>query len=172
MKTLAVLVALTAALALQTTISGLLIGKTVAVNLVLVAVVYIALAFGPVMGLFAGMAGGLAQDALAGGIVGIGGLSKTLIGFVVGVLGAQFIMSGVVARFLMFAAATVVHAVVFEALSAVADGRMFALRWSSVGLQAAVNATIGVMVFWIVEQGPEVLARRRARRAAFSKRRF
>jgi hypothetical protein len=72
----------------------------------------------------------------------------------------------------MFAAATVVHAVVFEALSALADGRLFALRWSSVGLQAAVNAMIGVMVFWVVEQGPEVLARRRARRATFSKRRF
>jgi hypothetical protein len=153
-------VGVAAALALQATLSGMMIGHTLAVNLVVVAVVYAGLAFGAVTG------------ALAGGIVGIGGLSKTLIGFVVGVLGAQFIMSGVVARFLMFAAATVVHAVVFEALSAVADGRMFALRWSSVGLQAAVNATIGVMVFWIVEQGPEVLARRRARRAAFSKRRF
>ena len=43
------------------------------VNLVLVAVVYVALAFGPVTGLLAGTAGGLVQDALAGGIVGIGG---------------------------------------------------------------------------------------------------
>ena len=172
MKTIVVLVGVSVALTLQATVSGLLIGRMLTVNLVLVAVVYTALAFGAVTGAVAGTVGGLAQDALAGGIVGIGGLSKTLIGFVVGVLGAQFIMSGVVARFLMFAAATVVHAVVFEALSAVADGRMFALRWSSVGLQAAVNATIGVMVFWIVEQGPEVLARRRARRAAFSKRRF
>jgi hypothetical protein len=81
-------------------------------------------------------------------------------------------MSGFVARFLMFAAATLVHAVIFEALSALADGRAFALRWSSVGLQAAVNATIGVTVFWIVERGPEMRARRRARRASFSKRRF
>lgn len=172
MRTIALAVGVAAALTLQATLSGMMIGRTLAVNLVVVAVVYAGLAFGAVTGALAGTVGGLAQDALAGGVVGIGGLSKTLIGFIVGVLGAQFIMSGVVARFLMFAAATVVHAVVFEALSALADGRVFALRWSSVGLQAAVNATIGVMVFWIVEQGPDMLARRRARGASFSKRRF
>ncbi|HSC28422.1 MAG TPA: hypothetical protein VLD67_14180, partial [Vicinamibacterales bacterium] len=53
-------------------------GGALAVNLVLVAVVYAALAYGPVVGLMAGSLGGLAQDALAGGIVGIGGFSKTL----------------------------------------------------------------------------------------------
>jgi rod shape-determining protein MreD len=171
-KTLAVLVALTAALALQTTISGLLIGKTVAVNLVLVAVVYIALAFGPVMGLFAGMAGGLAQDALAGGIVGIGGLSKTLVGFLVGVLGAQFIVANMLPRFVMFAAATLLHEIVFEGLQALTQGHAFAPRYSAALTQAMVNAIIGVMAFWIVENGPGMLARRNARRAAFSKRRF
>jgi hypothetical protein len=88
------------------------------------------------------------------------------------VLGAQFIMSGFVARFLMFAAATFVHATVFEALSALADGRAFAVRWGAIGVQAAVNAAIGVTIFWLVEHGPDMLARRRARRATFSKRRF
>ena len=84
------------------------------VNLVLVAVVYVALAFGAVTGLLAGTAGGLAQDALAGGIVGIGGLSKTLVGFVVGVLGAQFIVSQPVPRFVMFVGATFVHELCFR----------------------------------------------------------
>ena len=172
MKTIVVLVGVAAALALQATLSGMMIGRMLIVNLVLVAVVYAALAFGAVTGAVAGTVGGLAQDALAGGIVGIGGLSETLIGFVVGVLGAQFIMSGFVARFLMFAAATFVHATVFEALSALADGRSFALRWGSIGVQALVNAGVGVTVFWLVEHGPEMLARRRARRATFSKRRF
>jgi cell shape-determining protein MreD len=171
-KTAAVLVGVAAALALQTTISGMLIGRTLPVNLVVVAVVFAALAFGAVTGAVARAIGCVAQDALAGGIVGIGGLSQTLIGFVVGVVGAQFIMSGIVARFLMFAAATFVHAAVFESLSALADGRAFALRWSSVGVQALVNAAIGVTIFWVVERGPDVLARRRMRRASFSKRHF
>ncbi len=109
MKAAGVLLALAGALALQTTLAGLTIGGGTAVNLVLVAVVYAALAFGPVPGLLAGSAGGLVQDALAGGIIGIGGLSKTIVGFVVGVLGAQFIVSQTLPRLVMFVGATVVH---------------------------------------------------------------
>jgi rod shape-determining protein MreD len=171
-KTVAVVLGLAVALVLQTTISGLLIGHTIAVNLVLVAVVYLALAFGPVTGLLAGMAGGLAQDALAGGIVGIGGLTKTLVGFLVGVLGAQFIVSQFLPRMVMFVAATFVHEMMFEALHALIEGRAFAPRYSAWLLQAAVNGAIGMLAFWVVESGPKMLDRRRARRAAFSKRRF
>ena len=72
----------------------------------LVAVIYVALAFGPVAGLMAGTAGGLVQDALAGGIVGVGGFSKTLVGFLVGLLGAQFIVAQSLPRFVMFVAGT------------------------------------------------------------------
>ncbi len=93
MRLVGVIVALAGALALQTTLAGLTIGGATAVNLVLVAVIYVALAFGPVAGLLAGTVGGLVQDALAGGIVGIGGFSKTLVGFLVGLLGAQFIVA-------------------------------------------------------------------------------
>jgi rod shape-determining protein MreD len=74
MKAAGVLLALVGALALQTTISGLTFGGARMVNLVVVAVVYLALQYGPVTGLFAGTIGGLAQDSLVGGIVGIGGL--------------------------------------------------------------------------------------------------
>ena len=87
MRIVGVLIALAGALALQTTLAGLTIGGATAINLVLVAVIYVALAFGPAAGLLAGSAGGLVQDALAGGIVGIGGFSKTLVGFLVGLLG-------------------------------------------------------------------------------------
>jgi rod shape-determining protein MreD len=171
-RTAAVLLTLIAALVLQTTLSRLLIGGTIAVNLVTVAVVYAALAFGPVTGLLAGMIGGLAQDALSGGVVGIGGLSKTLIGFVVGVLGAQFIVSQMLPRFVMFVAATLVHELVFEALRALIESRPFAPHYAAWLIQAGVNAVVGVLMFQIVESGPSMLARRRARRASFSKRRF
>ena len=43
-----------------------------------------------VAGLLAGTAGGLAQDSLAAGIVGIGGLSNMAAGFVVGLLQLAF----------------------------------------------------------------------------------
>jgi rod shape-determining protein MreD len=171
-KTAAVLIALGGALALQTTLSGVLIGRTVPVNLVLVAVVYLALAYGAVTGMLAGAAGGLVQDALAGGVVGVGGLTKTLVGFLVGVLGAQFIVSNTLPRLLMFIAATVVHELLFEGLQAIVAGRGFAPQYSAWLVQALVNGLIGVCAFLLVERGPEALARRRMRRASFSKRRF
>jgi rod shape-determining protein MreD len=171
-KTAVVLIALTASLALQTTLSGLMIGGRVPVNLVLIAVIYIALAFGAVTGMLAGAAAGLAQDALAGSIVGIGGLAKTLVGFLVGVLGAQFIVSQTIPRFVMFVGATMLHEIVFEALYALVEGRAFGLKMTTVLVQALVNAVIGVTAFMIVEKGPDVVQRRQLRRASFSKRRF
>ena len=108
MRLVGVIVALAGALALQTTLAGLTIGGATAVNLVLVAVIYVALAFGPVAGLLAGSVGGLVQDALAGGIVGVGGFSKTLVGFLVGLLGAQFIVAQSLPRLFMFVSGTLV----------------------------------------------------------------
>jgi len=171
-KSAVVVVALAAALVVQATLAGLHVGGTVAVNLVLVAVVYVALAYGAMTGLLAGTIGGLAQDTLGGGIVGIGGLAKTLIGFVVGVLSAQFNLSSTVPRLVMFAAATFVHEVVFRGLQAITVGRPFGFKWSAVLVQALVNALIGVTAFLLVEQGPGALQRRRMRRASLVKRRF
>lgn len=172
MKTAAAILAIGAALALQTTLSGLLAGGAIAVNLVLVAVVYLALSYGAVTGLLAGMLGGLAQDALAGGIVGLGGLTKTLLGFMAGVLGAQFNLSTTVPRLVMFVAATFLHELVFQGLHAMIGGRHFGLQWSGTLVQALVNGLIGVLAFAVVENGPGMLDRRRMRRATLSKRRF
>ena len=172
MKTLVVVIALVGALALQTMLSGLHTGGAIAVNLVLVAVVYLALAYGAVTGVLAGTLGGLAQDSLAGGIVGLGGMTKTLIGFVVGVLGAQFNLSSTVPRLVMFVAATFVHELLFQGLHAMIGGRPFALQWSATLVQALVNGLVGVTVFLLVERGPEAVQRRRMGRGTFGRKRF
>jgi rod shape-determining protein MreD len=169
MRTAGVLLALAGALAVQTTLAGLSHGGATAVNLVLVAVVYVGLAFGPVMGLFAGSVGGVVQDALAGGIIGIGGFSKTLVGFLVGVLGAQFIVAQPIPRFVMFVGATIVHELCFQALTAMAETRAMRLQYSALLTQAAI---IGIVAFQIVEVGPGLLQRRRARGASLSRRRY
>ena len=163
MKVIGVIVALAAALALQTTVAGLTIGGGTAVNLVLVAVVFVALSFGPVPGLLAGTAGGIVQDALAGGIIGVGGLSKTIVGFLVGVLGAQFIVAQTLPRLVMFVGATVVHELCFQALYSLVESRSFALRWMPLLLQAFINAMVGIVAFLVVESGPGMVQRREAR---------
>jgi len=171
MRTAGVLAALALALLLQTTLAGMSMAGGTRVNLVLVAVIYVALAFGAAAGLLAGTAGGLAQDALAGGIVGVGGLSKTLVGFVVGVLGAQFIVSQPLPRFVMFVGATFVHEVCFQALHSLVESRAFTMHYSATLIQAVVNGGIGIAAFLLVEQGPDLLQRRQSR-AAFSRRRY
>jgi rod shape-determining protein MreD len=172
MKAAGVILALAGALALQTTLAGLTIGGGTAVNLVLVAVVCVALMYGPVVGLLTGSAGGLIQDALAGGIIGIGGLSKTIVGFGVGVLGAQFIVAQPVPRFVMFVSATIAHELCFQVLYALVESRTFAVRWIPLLTQAGVNGVVGIIVFQIIELGPGLLQRREARRDTISRRRF
>jgi len=171
-RTAVAVIALGVGMVLQTTLSGFFVGTAAAVNLVLVAVVYLALAYGPVTGMLSGMVGGLVQDALAGGIVGLGGMTKTLIGFVVGVLGAQFNLSSTPPRLVMFVAATFVHQLMLAGLQRITGGPVMSLQFSGMLVQALINGVIGSIAFVIVEQGPEAVQRRRMRRASFAKKRF
>jgi rod shape-determining protein MreD len=172
MKTAAVLAALAIALVLQATLAGLSMAAGTRVNLVLVAVVYVALAFGPVTGMLAGTAGGLVQDAIAGGVVGVGGLSKTIVGFFVGVLGAQFIVATTIPRLVMFVAASFVHELCFQALYALVETRGVRMQYSAALVQALVNGVVGILVFFLVERGPDIVQRRRSWRTASSRRRY
>ena len=147
MKAAGVLAAIAVALALQTTLARFSIGGNTAVDLVLVVVIYAALAGGPVTGLLAGTAGGLAQDALGGGLVGVGGLAKTLVGFVVGIVGAQFIVAQPVPRFVVFFVATLVHAACFYGLYALIEPRGFPVVPALT--QAVGNGLVGVAAFQV-----------------------
>ena len=159
MKTPIVVAALAVALMLQSTIAGMSFAAGSRVNLVLVAVIYVALAYGAVTGMLAGCVAGLVQDAIAGAIVGIGGLSKTVVGFFVGVLGAQFIVTTPVPRFLMFFGASLVHELCFQALYALVEARGFRFQLSGALIQALVNGAVGITVFLLAERGPEMVQR-------------
>lgn len=172
MKAAGVLVAITLALALQTTLARFVVRGTAAVDLVLVVVVYVALTSGPVTGLLAGTCAGLAQDALSSGIIGIGGLAKTVVGFVAGVTGTQFIIVQPVARFFVFFSATVLHATVFIGLYVLLDLRSFGSPHAAVLSQAIGNALVGVLAFQLIKLLPGVLERRRATRGMRVTRRF
>jgi len=158
------LVAVALALALQTTLAQLLVGGTVAIDLVLVAVVSVALTMGPVSGLLSGSVAGLVQDALSSGVLGIGGLAKSVIGFVVGVIGQQFILTSTLPRFAMFVGATAAHALLFIGLYVGLGLKMFPSPWKAVASQAIGNAVVGVVAFAIVDALPGFLERRRAGR--------
>jgi rod shape-determining protein MreD len=164
-KALWVTGAIALALAFQTTIARFAVRGTLAIDLVLVTVVYVALTTGPATGLLAGAAAGLLQDALvASPVLGIGGLAKTIVGFLTGVVGTQFIVTQSLPRFVVFFCATVIHAVVFMGLNVLLDLRHFGTSYAAIAGQGASNAFVGVVAFRLVELLPGAVERRRMAR--------
>ena len=164
MKAAGVFLAIALALALQTTLARFVVGGTAALDLVLVVVVYVALTTGPVSGMLAGSVAGVIQDALSSGVIGIGGLAKSIVGFAAGVIGQQFIVTAALPRFVMFLAASVAHAGVFMGLYVMLGLRTFLSPWTAILSQAVGNAVVGMIAFTIIEGLPGILERRRMRR--------
>lgn len=163
MKAAWVVLATAAAIAIQTTVDRWLAAG--AVDLVLVVVVYNALASGRVTGLLAGSVAGLVQDVLSGGVLGMAGLSKTVVGYLAGIVGTQFIVTHSVSRFVVFFLATVLNAVIFMGLYELLGLRHFDAPFAAVAGQGVGNAFVGVLVFKTVELLPGAVERRRAARS-------
>lgn len=164
MKAAGIVVSIALALAIQTTLARFVVGGTGALDLVLVVVVYVALTTGPVSGLLAGSVAGIIQDALSSGVIGIGGLAKSIVGFAAGVIGQQFIVTAALPRFVMFLGATVVHAALFMGSYVLLELRAFPAPWAAVASQALINAAVGMVAFTLIESLPGFVERRRSRR--------
>ena len=162
MRAAGVVLATAVALALQTTLTRFIVRGTVAVDLVLVVVVYAALTTGPVTGLLTGTFAGLVQDALSSGVIGIGGLAKSVVGFLAGIIGTQFIVAQPLPRFVVFFAATLLHAVLFIGLYELLDLRTFGAPYGAVVGQGLGNAIVGVVAFQVAELLPGAMERRRS----------
>jgi rod shape-determining protein MreD len=159
-----VILAVSIALVLQTTLARFVLRGPYAIDLVLIAVVYVALTSGPVTGMLSGTVAGLMQDALSSGVIGIGGLAKTIVGFLAGVIGTQFIVTHSLPRFVVFFGATVLHAIVFMGLYMLLELRPFGTPYAAVAGQALGNAIVGIVAFQLVEFLPGAVERRRAQR--------
>jgi rod shape-determining protein MreD len=160
----AAVAAILIAIALQTTLSNFLLRGNTAIDLVLIVVVFIAIKSGPVTGTVAGTVAGLIQDSLGPGILGIGGLAKTIVGFLAGVMGTQFIVSAPLPRFLLLLVGTVLHAAIYMGLYTLLNLRQFPAPYPAIVGQAFGNAFLGVIVFQLVEWIPGFVDRRRAGR--------
>jgi hypothetical protein len=175
----AVVIALYIALALaaQTTLTRYLPPGAHLVDLVFVVVVFISLTGGPVAGLMAGALAGLLQDSLAAtgvsliavsagvatarSIIGVGGLAKTFVGFVTGIIGSQFIVARPIPRAFVFFTASVAHAIIVVSVYSVLDPAYGIASYGTIFSQAGINALVGVLVFQISEALPGAVDRRR-----------
>jgi rod shape-determining protein MreD len=160
------------AVALQMALARFTVGGQWAMDIVLVAVAFVALKWGAGAGITGGALGGLLQDSLAGGIVGIGGLAKTIIGFAIGVTGSQFIVSRAMSRVLVVAVASIVNRTLVTAIISATE-----LKWAHVSPAAmltemVLNAVVAFIVFQSVESVPAMARRRPTRRSAFGTRKW
>ena len=158
------------ALVLQTTLVPVVDGAGARVDLVLLVVVAAAIAGGPVAGLWTGTVGGVLQDALSGGIIGVGGLAKTLVGYLVGQFGARFMITRPWYQFPVFFFASLVHAGCFVGVYSLLSDVGAMVSYNAVLTQATANAATGTLVAVGLQAGPGALERRRLRRRSLTRR--
>lgn len=170
MKTAWVGLTLALALVLQTTVVPGLAGAGVPVDLVLVTVVLVAISSGSVGGLWVGTVGGLLQDALSGGVIGVGGLAKTLVGYAVGAFAVQFNVSRSWHQALVVLFASLVHAGCFVGLYSLLSDDGTITSYGGGVTQAVANAVVGGGVAMALGAAPAALTRRRLRRRRLTRR--
>lgn len=145
--------ALVAALAVQSGLSLIAPAWARVFDPFLLVVVYCGLKGGETHGMLAGVAAGWLQDVHFGGrVLGLAGLTKTLVGFGVGLAGTRFQLTEPGARLLVVLFAVVLDALILRQLSAAFDVTTAALTWGGLALRAGINAALSVPLFALAER--------------------
>jgi hypothetical protein len=87
------------------------------------------------------------------------------VAFAAGAIGAQFIVTGPLPRFVVFLAGSVLQYGLVIGLYALITPQGFGVSPATVVAQALFNGVVGVLAFFVVERAPQVVERRRLRRA-------
>lgn len=173
MKIARVLLVMTIGLILQMALARYAAGGRWVFDLVLVAVVYAALVWGPIAGMWGGALGGLVQDGLSGDVIGVSGLAKIVAGLCAGVAGAQFVIASAPARVATLAVVTIGHRLLVMLLLTIIDQRWADVRWLAILEETAMNSLAGLIAFQAIVLLPGAVRHTRARRRpSLSKRRW
>ncbi len=129
------------------------------VDLPLIVTIYFALMRDPVLGMVTGYAAGLFGDLApgAGPVIGVGGFSKTIIGFVVATVAVRFSLEGPLVRVLIIGLSSLVNSGLFLGLYNILDQQIgdeasteqLAMK---VAFEAAANLIFGVIIFWLFDK--------------------
>jgi rod shape-determining protein MreD len=133
-------------------------------DFVLLAVVAVALRAGPAAGVVSGTVVGLIQDAFGTGLLGIGGLAKTLAGFAAGAVAGQFMMGSPLARLTLYLGASLLHAVVVAVFVRLTSGTTVTLAVTQAIAEALGTAAAGVTCEQVAEWWRLTRLRRARRR--------
>lgn len=164
MKFTSLLVTIVVAVLVQVTLARYTVGGSWVFDFVLVGVVFSGLQWGPTAGMSAGTMGGLLQDLLSGEVVGVSGLVKTLVGFVAGVIGTQFVLTRPHARSIIVAAATLVHRILMLAVVGLIEQDWPGVSWKAMLWEIGINTLAGFLLFQATSALPGVMERQRSNR--------
>jgi thiamine transporter ThiT len=154
-KLAGVAAAIIGAVALQMAFARFTVGGRWSIDLVLVAVAFIALKWGP-----------------GAGIIGVGGLAKTIVGFLMGVIGSQFIVARPAPRMRIEAGATLANRLLVQAILSAIALHWAGVRWPVMLTETALNALSAFVLFQSIDTLPALLRRGPSRRSNFGKRKW
>jgi len=145
--------AILGAVLVQTALGYLFPGPGRVLDPFLLVVVYAALVGGETDGMLTGMAAGWVQDALFGGrVLGLAALSKLVVGFVAGLAGRRFLISGAPARALAVLLASLADALLVPWLASVFSVELLPLGLLELLGRAFLNSLVGGVLFALVER--------------------
>ena len=134
------------------------------IDLPLVVVVLTSFSGGPIVGLWVGVLAGFLQDVMSGGLVGVSGLAKSLVGVTIGVLATRLMCTGRWYQLLLIVPATIMNVVLFVGVYRLISFAAPAVDGVNVLQQAVLNVAAGFVGIGISEQVPSLWSRLRRRR--------
>ena len=104
------------------------------------------------VGMFAGAAAGLVQDAFSGGLLGLNGASKTTVGYLAGIAGHRLVVRGWVGRFVFFAVATAADVIILAAIGQVLERPTVVGGTADLLYLCAGNGVLGALTLGAVDR--------------------
>lgn len=144
------------------------------IDLPLLVTVYFGLQRAPILGMLTGVIAGLGGDAVGGGILGVGGFSKTLIGYLVAAASVRLSLENPLARLSVVAIASAGSTVLFVGLNQMLEQSLpYVSTWgefgATIGWKMLGDTVASIVLFVVLDRvfSEQASARRMAIRKRF-----
>ena len=172
MRVVMLVAAVALSVAVQTTAARLFGLTFTNVDLPLVVVVLAALSGGPIVGLWVGTLAGFVQDLMSGGLIGVSGMAKSLVGATVGLVAARLMRTGYWHRILLIVLATITNVILFVGAYRLISISTLGIDGVSVLQQAVLNIIALCVVVVVNERMPLLWSRFRKQRMVLAVQRW
>lgn len=135
---------------LQNTLADYLGGFGVKPDFVLIIVVYIGLFFGAFRGEILGFSGGLLEDILSGGPLGINALTKSIIGFLSGIIKKNLYPERIISQAAILAGATLIDGCLVASVKLLIYTKPQSLNPWIILVEPFYNTLFGLLIFQLL----------------------